>query len=146
MSTHYPCFRVNKIAENAVIPTKAHETDTGFDVSIIGIHKEITPNLILFRTGIRVAPDEGYYMELVARSSLMKYGYMIANNIGIIDYSYRGEIFIAMYKFQETGNKLEFPMRVAQLIPRKIVFMDCIVVDSLDDTERGSGGFGSSGK
>lgn len=144
--TTYPYFKVNRTTDDAVLPSKAYETDSGYDVTIIGVHKQIHPKLTLYKTGIRVAPDEGYYLELVARSSLMKYGCMLANNVGIIDYSYRGEILVAIYNFEETENKLEIPMKVAQLIPHKIIQLKIIQVDSLDDTVRGDGGFGSTGK
>lgn len=143
-----PGIKIAKIYPEAVIPTKAHPSDSGFDLTITKIEKVIGPNLTLYNTGIRLAPDSGYYVDLVARSSLMKSGYMLANNIGIIDNHYRGPIMVALLKFDLTKPDLELPMRVAQMIPRKIVECELIVVadDQLDATSRGAGGFGSTGK
>ena len=55
----------------------------------------------MFRTGVKLHPPKGFYYEVVARSSLQKYGYTMANNIGIIDNEYRGEIFVPLFKFDE---------------------------------------------
>jgi dUTP pyrophosphatase len=138
-------IRIVRTSENAVIPTKAHDSDSGFDVTILEVAKEYTPFVKLYETGIKISPREGYYTELVGRSSLMKFGYMLANNIGIIDNSYTDTIKVALYKFDPSLPDLELPMRVAQLIPRKIVNVTFVEVDKLNDTKRGEGGFGSTG-
>ena len=98
-----------------------------------------------FDTGIAVEPPEGYYFELVGRSSISKSGYMLANNIGIIDDSYRGSILVALVKINPSAPDLELPCRLVQLIPRQLVLMEPKEVDELSDTIRGTGGFGSSG-
>jgi len=134
-----------KTREDAMIPTKAHDSDSGYDITVLEVYKELSPNVKLYDTGIKIAPKPGYYTELVGRSSLMKQGYMLANNVGIIDNTYRGPILVALYKFDPSLPDLELPMRVAQLIPRKIINMKFVEVDNLDDTKRGEGGFGSTG-
>ena len=142
----YPILKILKTDENAVIPTKGYPTDSGFDITIISVFKKINNNVTLFDTGLKIAPSEGYYIELVARSSLMKYGYMLANNIGIIDNSYRGPILVALFKFDENSADLQLPMRIAQLIPRRIIDMKIeIQEENFELTERGEGGFGSTG-
>ena len=130
----------------AVLPSKAHDSDSGIDVTIIDVYKKLAGGVTLFQTGLRLAPDPGYYTDLVARSSLMKYGYMLANGVGIIDNSYRGPLLVALLKFDPTSPDLTLPMRVAQLVPRKIVDVEVVEMTSLDQTDRGDGGFGSTGK
>lgn len=139
-----------KLDNGSFLPNKAHSSDAGFDVTAIGrktnLEKDELFKPILFRTGIYLQPPEGFYFELVARSSLQKYGYMLANSVGIIDNSYRGEIFVALIKFNPDLPDLELPMKIAQLIPKKVIEMNLFQTDDLTKTERGSGGFGSTGK
>lgn len=142
---------IKLMRDDAVLPTKAYSSDAGFDVTIIGRKDNndnnprdsvLTP--ILFHTGLKLQPPEGYYFELVARSSLQKRGYMLGNSIGIIDNSYRGELLVSLVKFDQYASDLELPCRVAQLIPRKMVDMNLESVDDLNDTQRQEGGFGST--
>jgi len=74
-----------------------------------------------------------------------KTGYCLANDIGIIDRSYIGPIIAAIRKFDRSAKDLELPARIVQIIPRQIINPQIIYVDDLDDTTRGSGGFGSTG-
>lgn len=137
-------------SEECTLPKKAYESDAGFDVSII--KRKNTENeddifkVIMFHTGIHIQPPEGYYFEMVPRSSLQKLGYTLANCVGIIDNSYRGEIFVPLYKFDKTKPDITLPQRVVQLIPRKIVNCKMIQKTYLENTERGENGFGSTGK
>lgn len=137
--------------DHAKIPTKVHDTDSGFDVTVYarknGAEHDDIFQSTMFHTGLFIEPPEGYYFELVARSSLQKEGYMLANAVGIIDNSYRGEIFVPLVKFNNRLPDLKLPARVAQLIPRKIEPMRLQLVDSYTDlsrTVRGFGGFGST--
>jgi dUTP pyrophosphatase len=93
-----------------------------------------------------VQPENGYYFDLVGRSSISKTGWMVANNIGIIDASYTGTVIVALVKIDPDAHEIELPCKLVQLIPRQLILMEPIEVDSLDDTERGDKGFGSSGK
>jgi dUTP pyrophosphatase len=92
-----------------------------------------------------VAPPPGYHTEVVARSSLSKSGYILANAIGIIDNSYRGNIMVALRKVDHKAASIALPARVAQLIVRKTEDVELELVDELCITERGNGGFGSTG-
>lgn len=81
----------------------------------------------------------------MARSSLPKLGYMLANSVGIIDNEYRGNVMIQLFKFDSNAPPLELPCRIAQLIPRKMVpieFEEIVTVTTT--TTRGEGGFGST--
>jgi dUTP pyrophosphatase len=139
-------FNYKKTDPNAIAPSKAHPTDSGFDLHLIKKVKELTTNVTLYDTGISVEPPPGYYFELVGRSSISKSGYMLANNVGIIDESYRGSIMAALIKVDPDAAPLEFPCRLVQLIPRQLVLMNPNEISELTETERGAGGFGSSGR
>ena len=138
-------FRFRKTLENAVVPSKAHPEDSGFDLVLVSKIKEEN-GVAFYDTGIAVAPPEGYYFEVYGRSSISKSGYMLANNVGIIDSTYRGSIRVALVKVNPLASELELPCRLVQMIPRQFVHLDPVEVDSLDDTVRGEGGFGSSNK
>lgn len=140
-------FKVNKTDKDAVFPFKSRASDAGYDVTAIGIEKVISDNCILCKTGIRIQMPVGFHLELVPRSSIIKTGYMLANSIGIIDTSYIGEILVALIKVNKDMPDLEFPIRIAQLIPKENINIEWLKVDSFDDvsTDRNSGGFGSTG-
>jgi dUTP pyrophosphatase len=90
--------------------------------------------------------NQGLYAEIVPRSSLSKSGYMLANSIGIIDCSYKGNLYIALTKIDNTMPDLTLPFRCCQLIFREQIHVDLEEVTSFEEqTSRGSGGFGSTG-
>lgn len=137
-------FRWTKTDANALPPSKERASDSGFDITAIKIHKKIG-KVILYDTGIKVQPEFGWYFDLVPRSSIIKSGYILANDLGIIDRTYTGNVMIALMKVDENLPDLELPKRIAQLIPRPVIHMDVVEVDSIDETSRGDGGFGSTG-
>ena len=129
----------------AIAPTKANSSDSGFDLSILDLKKK-TNNVYFYHTGVKVMPDHGMYFDLVPRSSISKTGYMLANNIGIIDQGYNGEIIVALIKIDETAEDLTLPCKIAQLIPRQWMNVRGVHVEELQSSLRGDGGFGSTGK
>jgi deoxyuridine 5'-triphosphate nucleotidohydrolase len=132
-----------KTRPDAVTPTRAHFSDTGFDLTILEAVKSYG-QVTLYTTGIKVQPPHGYYFDLVPRSSISKTGYTLANNIGIIDQNYRGEIMIALNKCDPNAKDIVIPCKIAQLIPR--IWYNMIMEESsVDSTSRNEGGFGSSG-
>jgi len=141
-----PTLELMKDHPNACLPYRAHDTDVGYDIFAIEIFKKISDKITLYDTGIIVKPPNGYYVEIVARSSLSKSGYMIANSVGIIDPDYRGSLKIALIKVDETMPDLELPFCKCQIILRKLESFDIKSVSTLDETERGTGGFGSTDK
>ncbi|OHS94312.1 deoxyuridine 5'-triphosphate nucleotidohydrolase family protein [Tritrichomonas foetus] len=143
----YSPLQVQKINPDAVIPAKAHPLDTGYDITAIRVVKEnFGPGVTLFGTGLIVRPPDGYYVDMVARSSTCKLGWGIANHVGIIDAQYRGELCIPMFKLTPEAKDLELPARVAQIIVRRLELTDIEEVADVGETHRGAGGFGSSGK
>lgn len=139
------CY-VYKTDNNAIIPFKANESDVGYDLTIIKLHKKISDIVSLYDTGIRLNIDHGYYVEIVPRSSITKSGYMLANNIGIIDNSYRNNLYVALIKVDPNAPEIQFPFRCCQLIFKTQVNMN-IKESEIDFniTTRNLGGFGSSG-
>lgn len=141
----FPTFKFRRTRNDAVVPKKNKPSDSGFDLVVVEKIKEAN-GVSFYDTGIQVAPPIGYYFDLVGRSSISKTGYMMANNIGIIDQTYRGNIIVALVKVWPNAPDLELPCRLVQLIPRKVCHIQCIEVDNLENTSRGAGGFGSSGR
>ena len=138
-------FKYVKTREDAIAPKKVSKTDTGFDVTILEAVKSYG-DVTLYTTGLIVQPTDGYYFDLVARSSISKTGYILANGVGIIDQDYRGEVLVALRKVDKLVPDIKLPIKIAQLIPRK--WYDCepveVVNEALSETKRNDGGFGSS--
>lgn len=144
--TSLPKFRVCKTNKDAIIPTKNNISDVGYDITIIKLHKQLNENTFLYDTGIKIIPDFGYYTELVPRSSLSKSGYMLSNSIGIIENSYRGNLYVALTKIEKNAKDLVLPFKCTQLIFKKQEYLQLeeIIDISNDKTIRNNGGFGST--
>ena len=140
-----PIFKWSRTCQEAFKPQKSRFSDTGYDLHIIKKLK-VKNNVHYFDTCIQVQPEYGYYFDLVGRSSISKSGWMLANNIGIIDCTYIGSIIVALIKVNPDAEEIELPARLVQLIPRTLLMIEPVEVESLDDTDIGDGGFGSSGK
>ena len=132
--------------ENAIIPSLANCNEIGFDLTVISKIKDINKTTSMYETGISVQPPDGYYFEIVPRSSLSKTGYMLTNSIGIIDPTYRGTLKIVLTKVCDDAPEFELPNKRFQLVPRIHISkdMNVKVVEGLDETYRGNGGFGST--
>ena len=137
-------LQIKLINKNAIIPDRTYPQDIGLDLTAITIVKNLGKNTIMYDTGVAICPPEGYYTEIIARSSIVKTGYMLANGVGIIDPNYRGTLKICLVKIDESKPDLKLPFRLVQLILRKIESIDIIKVQELPDTNRGEGGFGST--
>ena len=127
----------------AVAPLKTRVSDSGYDLTLIREVKRFG-SCVLYGTGLQVAPPPGWYFDVVPRSSIIKSGYMVANSVGVIDRSYRGEVMVPLVKVDPEAPELELPARVAQMIPRPVVHMLVEASGGADTTQRG-GGFGSTG-
>ena len=139
-SINLPHFNWSRTIPDAKAPQKERFSDSGYDLHLMELKKQVG-NVYYYDTGIQVQPQAGYYFELVGRSSIAKSGWTLANNIGIIDASYRGPIIVALIKTTPDAT-LTLPNRLVQLIPRKLILMDSIEVESITKTERGDTGFG----
>lgn len=101
----------------------------------------------LVHTGIAVAIPQGYVGLIFARSGLAtKRGLAPANKVGVIDSDYRGELMVSLYNQSGEVQRLEPQERVAQLVIVPFLSVDYQEADTLDETQRGDGGFGSTGR
>lgn len=143
----YSTLQIQKMIPEAVMPDKAHPLDSGFDITVVRIvNPNFGPGVVLYGSGLIIRPPDGYYVDMVARSSTCKLGWGIANHIGIIDAQYRGELCVPMFKLSPDAKPIELPARVAQIVVRRLELCDIEEVESMGETQRGAGGFGSSGK
>jgi dUTP pyrophosphatase len=139
-----PTLEVKRVHPDAVLPTRAHDLDLGYDLTAISLKKMYTERTFLFDTGLRIRPPEGYYIEILPRSSLSKTGYVLANSVGTIDVGYRGNLYIALTKVDMSCPDLVAPFTKVQLVLRRANFYNVKEVETLDETVRGDGGFGST--
>jgi dUTP pyrophosphatase len=129
-------------------PVKAHESDSGLDLTLMKV-VEKRENIFFFDTGVSIEAPHGYYTELFPRSSIYKHDFIMVNSVGVIDTGYRGTLFMPMRYLGSGDGRVEAEklvgQRIGQLILRRIEPYQVNIVADLDDTERGGGGFGSSG-
>ena len=142
-----PCspLRVVRTRPDAVLPQRAHATDIGMDLVAVAEHKRLPNGTILYDTGLQLDPPPGFYVEILPRSSIAGTGWMLANSVGIIDPSYRGNLLIALSPMRPETPALELPFCKCQLVLRRAEYGEIEEVATLDNTVRGTGGFGSSG-
>lgn len=146
-------LKVKRVREDAILPTRGSEEAAGYDLyanffSIEYDYWMIQPGeTIEVKTGIAVAIPKGYFGGIYARSGLsIKNGVAPANKVGVIDSDYRGEIIVALHNHSDVSQLIKKGDRIAQLIVQPYCSFEWQEVDELDDTERGEGGFGSTGK
>ncbi len=142
-------IRIKKISENAVIPTYGTEFSAGADIyALLDNDIEIQPSeTVMIKTGLQLEIPEGYAGFIYPRSGIsVKHGLAPANKVGVIDSDYRGEVMVALHNHSSVIQKVEKGERIAQLIIAPYIHADFIEADELDETVRGEGGFGSTGK
>lgn len=141
-----PELKFLKTSTNAIQPLKANFSDVGYDLSIINEVKNFNSKTKLYGTGIILDIPVGYYVEIVPRSSISKSGYILANSIGIIDCSYKGELYVALTKIVDEADDITFPFKCCQMIMKKQIYPKMIEVKEFENSsKRADGGFGSSG-
>jgi len=136
-------IKTNKLS---VTPTKAHPSDVGYDLTAFEVFKKISDKTTIYNTGIIVIPPDGYYTKIVPRSSISKTGYILSNNVGIIDSTYTGNLLIVLTKIDDTKPDLKCPFTRCQLILEKCIYSEMVEVCEIPKTERGNRGFGSTDK
>lgn len=159
-------IKIKRLSSTAKLPTKKSE-DIGWDCYVDRI--DIIDGALVYFLGIAVEPPEGYYPELLPRSSQSKTDWVFGNSLGVIDPTYRGELQVRLKPvgvtiggnyiddklntagklFLNTQTNSDLPFypgdRIAQMILRPIIESEIIESD-LSETERNDGGFGSTGK
>ena len=142
-------LKIKKVNENAVIPHRATEGSAGLDLSAC-IDEPLTlggGETALIPTGLAIAlPSAQYGAFIFARSGLsIKHGIGLLNAVGVIDSDYRGEIKVGVINQVKEPYTIQPGERIAQLVVMPVSTMPVEEAESLDETERGSGGFGSTG-
>lgn len=144
-------IKIQKLYEDAEVPTYGSALSAGMDLyAHLGEHEMllIKPHeTIKVGTGIAVEPPAGYFGAVFARSGLAtKQGLRPANCVGVCDWDYRGEYIVALHNDSEEEREVRNGDRIAQLVFLPYITGEIKVVDELSNTERGDGGFGSTGK
>lgn len=136
-----------KVLDKNCIPVKAHSIDAGFDLkarketSVLPQYTEFIP------TGVCVEIPVGYVGLLFPRSSISKTPLRMANSVGVIDSGFTGEIKVPLYNTSEVEIKdIEQYDKIAQLVIVPLADVSIEIVDELEESERGNGGFGSTGR
>ena len=135
-----------KLSEKATIPKYAKPNDAGADLAAVYCEWSADHKQIIYGTGLACAIPNDCVGLLCARSSVVKTGLRLANSLGILDAGYRGEIKAVFDIIDHSKPKYEVGDRVIQLVIVPKITAQFIEAASLDDTERGNTGFGSSGK
>lgn len=156
-------IKIKKLHPDAVIPQYAHVGDAGVDLvateikvvefrapAFFDMQGCVNPGKAIgkiyeIKFGIAIEFPKGYVAKIYPRSSIYKTGLALANSSGIIDCGYRGELMAKFYSIIPTGQEYKVGDRCAQLILEKIPEMEFEEVEKITETERGSGGFGSTG-
>ena len=141
--------QIKKLHEDVEIPAYAKMGDAGMDIRAYCPKKPIplwSFSHAIIPTGISVAIPKGYEIQVRPRSGMAaKRGITVLNTPGTIDSGYRGEIGVILYNSTDCRKEIEHGERIAQLVLNKVPAIEWEIVDELQETDRGSGGFGSTG-
>lgn len=138
-------LRCAKLDDSARLPRRAHDTDAGFDLFALQSTWILAGSSAVVRTGVGVGIPAGHYGRVASRSGL-SVKHDIEVGAGVIDAGYTGEVMVKLHNHGSGNVHLAAGDRVAQLIVSPIYTGGVEEVDSLDATERGAAGFGSTGK
>lgn len=137
--------KIQRTHPDAVLPTKAHPSDSCYDLYVVDVVKKIN-NVTFYTAGFIAEPPRGWEIHIYPRSSISKTGYLLANSVGVVDQNYRGDFIVALYKYDDTAADLALPCKIAQM--RFVEVAPHVEIEEAAinlDTDRGSGGFGSTG-
>ncbi len=135
-------IKIKKLNPEAIIPKYAHTTDAGMDV--YAVSKEVTDKYVEYGTGLSFELPEGYVMLVFPRSSVSNTDLTLANCVGVLDAGYRGELRL---RFRKNGpDDYAVGDRIGQVIVLPLPKIEFEVMEALSDSDRGQGGFGSTGK
>ena len=141
-------INVKRLNQNALIPQRGSACAAGYDL-YANIEEEVTIEpfcVAKIGTGISIEIVDGYFGAVFARSGLAtKQGLRPANCVGVIDSDYRGEVLVCLYNDSDSVRYIRPNDRIAQLVILPYQAVEFVEVDELSDTQRGEGGFGSTG-
>lgn len=140
---------VKKVRENAVIPKRATNDSAAVDL-VACLEEPVTigpGDSALIPTGIALAVPSGFGAFLFARSGLgIKHGIALSNGVGVIDADYRGEVCVGLHNSSKESYTVNPGDRIAQMAIMPVAMVEFLEAETLSETERGTGGFGSTGK
>lgn len=138
-------LQVQKLSETAVVPTRGTTESAGLD--LYAAHATSVPahGKALVKTDLAVAIPFGHYGRIAPRSSLA-WKHHIDVGAGVIDSDYRGNVGVVLFNHSDVDVDINLHDRVAQLIIEKVAMLEVTEVKDLQETQRGDGGFGSTGK
>lgn len=142
-------IKIKKLRDTATIPTRGSEQAAGYD-----LYADVQEPVVIkphqtekVGTGLAFEIPEGYFGAIFARSGLAaKQSLRPANCVGVCDSDYRGEYIVALHNDSEEERVIQPKDRIAQLVVMPYLAVEFDEVEELDETERGAGGFGSTGK
>jgi len=139
--------KIKKLHNDAVIPSYAKFGDAGMDITAVAASYDIQTAVQTYNTGLCVEIPDGYVGLLFPRSSVHKFNLSLANCVGVIDSGYRGEI-IFKFRVLNEGNNHAYKVgdRIGQLLILPYPRIEFEEVKELSETNRGAGGFGSTGE
>lgn len=142
-------IRIKKLREDAIVPTYGSPYAAGADLyACLEDEQVVSPGqTVMFHTGIAMEIPEGYAGLIFARSGLAsKRGLAPANKVGVVDSDYRGEFMIALHNHSDVPQTVLPGERIAQMVITPVLTAEFLQVEELEETQRGSGGFGSTGR
>ena len=144
-----PTVKIKKLSPDAVLPSYGSASAAGADLYALveeGVLSVAPHTTVFVHTGIAMEIPEGFAGLIYARSgTACKRDLAPANKVGVVDSDYRGEIMVALHNHGEVTQTVENGERIAQMIITPYLSVDFVEAAALDDTVRGSGGFGSTG-
>lgn len=141
-------LRIKKLREEAVLPERKTPGSAGYDLcACVAADFTIEPGeLAIFPTGLAAEVPEGCAGLIFTRSGLgVKHGITVANGVGVIDSDYRGEIHVGLRNSSKTAYTVSPGERIAQMIIMPVCLPEVQEIEELSETQRGAGGFGSTG-
>lgn len=142
-------LRMKKLREGAVLPQRQTEGAAGYDLSAcLEAPVTLQPGEgYPFPTGLAAEIPQGYAGMVFCRSGLgVKHGISLPNCVGVIDSDYRGELVVPLRNFGDGAYTIQPGERIAQLVIMPVLLPEIVEVEELSQTQRGQGGFGSTGR
>lgn len=137
--------KFTKLHPEATVPKYALAGDAGIDLTAVAVKIDYDERIVTYHTGIAVEIPAGYVGLVFPRSSVYKTLLRLTNSVGVIDSGYRGEITLK-YKYKDITRAYNVGERVGQLIIMPYPIVELEEVEQLSESERGTGGYGSTGK
>ena len=139
-------IKFKKLDKTAILPNYAHKEDAGMDIfsneDVVVKAKEWA----LIKTGFSMELPHGYEAQVRSKSGLsLKSGIIVLNSPGTIDENYRGEVCVIIMNVSKEDYHVEKKQKIAQMVINKVEHLKCVETKEISKTQRGEGGFGSTG-